>query len=210
MKSTKLISLSLLFLFVSLLHAKQLEPPVANSKPHRVAVHGEERIDPYFWLREKSNPDVLNYLKTENAYAEQVLAPTKPLQEKLYTELLSRIKEDDLSVPYRYGDYFYYSRTEKGKQYGIQCRKKGSLDAPEEVILDLNVLAEGKSFMGLGAFEISDDGNLLAFSTDTTGFRQYVLYVKDLRTGKITDKITERDKHRWELDPASAEDFEER
>jgi oligopeptidase B len=191
MKTKKLLLACILLLSVSFLYAKQLEPPVATAKPHPLTVHGEERVDPYFWLREKNNPEVVNYLKTENAFAEQALAHTKPLQEKLYTEMLSRIKQDDLSVPYRYGDYFYYSRTEKGKQYGIQCRKKGSLDAPEEVLLDLNVLAEGKTFMGLGAFEVSDDGNLLAYSTDPTGFRVYTLHVKDLRTGRTLPDTAE-------------------
>jgi oligopeptidase B len=191
MKTKKLLIACILLLSVSFLYAKQLEPPVATAKPHPLTVHGEQRVDPYFWLREKTNPDVVNYLKTENAYAEQALAHTKPFQEKLYTEMLSRIKEDDLSVPYRSGDYYYYSRTEKGKQYGIQCRKKGSLDAPEEIILDLNVLAEGKPFMGLGAFEVSDDGNLLAYSTDPTGFRVYTLHIKDLRTGKTLPDTAE-------------------
>ena len=183
MKKTSFVVLSLLF--CSILYAKQLEPPVATTKPHLVAVHNDKLTDSYFWLREKTNPEVVNYLKAENAYATQMLSHTKQLQEKLYTEMLGRIKETDLSVPYRYGDYFYYSRTEKGKQYAIHCRKKESLDAKEEVLLDLNVLAEGNSFMALGAFDVTDDGNLLAFSTDPTGFRVYRLQVKDLKTGKM-------------------------
>src|SRR5688572_17924246 len=183
MKKTSFVVLSLLF--CSILYAKQLEPPVATTKPHLVAVHNDKLTDSYFWLREKTNPEVVNYLKAENAYATQMLSHTKQLQEKLYTEMLGRIKETDLSVPYRYGGYFYYSRTEKGKQYAIHCRKKESLDAKEEVLLDLNVLAEGNSFMALGAFDVTDDGNLLAFSTDPTGFRVYRLQVKDLKTGKM-------------------------
>ena len=177
----------LLFLFVcAVVNGKQLlEPPVATTKPHPVEVHGEKLVDSYFWLREKTNPDVANYLKAENAYADQMLAHTKPLQEKLYNEMLSRIKETDLSVPYREGEYYYYSRTEQGKQYPIYCRKKGSLEAEEQILLDLNKMAEGHTYMGLGALEVTDDGNLLAYSTDSTGFRVYELHVKDLRTGEI-------------------------
>ena len=103
-----------------------------------------------------------------------------------------RIQETDLSVPYKYGDYFYYSRTEEGRQYPLRCRKRGSLDAPEEITLDQNALAEGHSYLGLGAYEVSDDGNLLAFSTDVTGFRQYTLQVKDLRTGEMLPDRVER------------------
>ncbi|KAA0229400.1 S9 family peptidase [candidate division KSB1 bacterium] len=163
----------------------QLAPPVAGKRPKSDTIHGDLRVDDYFWLREKTNPEVKKYLNAENAYAEQLLAPTKDLQEKLYQEMLGRIKETDLSVPYRQGDYFYYSRTEQGKQYSIYCRKKGALDAPEEITLDLNQLAIGKSFMGLGAYAVSDDGNLLAFSTDSTGFRIYNLQIKNLATGEL-------------------------
>jgi len=179
-----LIFVSAIFLSQNKIFA-QLAPPVAEKQPKLTTIHGETRQDDYFWLREKTNPKVKEYLDAENAYAEQILAPTKPLQEALYNEMLSRIKETDLSVPYRRGDYFYYTRTEQGKQYAIYCRKKGSLDAPEEITLDLNKMAEGKVFMGLGAYSVSDDGNLLAYSTDTTGFRVYNLNVKDLRTGLL-------------------------
>lgn len=180
-----LMALSMLFLLATNFALAQLAPPVAGKRPKSDTVHGELRVDDYFWLREKTNPEVKKYLNAENAYAEQLLAPTKGLQEKLYQEMLGRIKETDLSVPYREGDYFYYSRTEQGKQYSIYCRKKGALDAPEEVTLDLNQLAVGKSFMGLGAYAVSDDGNLLAFSTDSTGFRIYNLQIKNLATGEL-------------------------
>ena len=118
--------------------------------------------------------------------------PTEPLQKKLYEEMLSRIKQTDVDVPYKEGGYFYYSRTEAGKQYGIHCRKKGSMDAAEEVLLDVNELAKGHAFMSLGAFNVSDDGNLLAYTTDNTGFRQFTLAVKDLRTGKMLVDHAER------------------
>ena len=167
------------------LSAKEIQPPVAPKKPKVIRIHEDDVVDNYFWLRGKTNPEVLAYLNAENAYAEQMLAHTKALQEKLYQEMLSRIKETDLSVPAKEDDYYYYNRTEKGKQYAFLCRKKGSLQAPEEVLLDLNELAKGKKFMALGNFQISDDGNLLAYSTDETGFRVYNLFVKDLRTGKL-------------------------
>jgi len=173
-----------MLMFNSTAHA-QFTPPPAAKKPKIEVMHGDTRVDNYFWLREKTNPEVVSHLKAENAYAEQMLAETKPLQEQLYKEMLGRIKETDLSVPYRYGEYYYYSRTEQGKQYAIHCRKKGALDAAEEVTLDLNKMAEGKTFMGLGAYEVSDDGNLLAFSTDSTGFRVYNLQIKNLRTGEV-------------------------
>lgn len=180
-----LMALSMLFFLTTNFALAQLAPPVAGKRPKSDTIHGDLRVDDYFWLREKTNPEVKKYLNAENAYAEQLLAPTKSLQEKLYQEMLGRIKETDLSVPYRQGDYFYYSRTEQGKQYSIYCRKKGTLDAPEEITLDLNQLAVGKSFIGLGAYAVSDDGNLLAFSTDSTGFRIYNLQIKNLATGEL-------------------------
>jgi oligopeptidase B len=155
-------------------------------------IHGDRRADDYYWLRDKANPEVAAYLEAENAYADDVMAPTEPFQEALYEEMLARIQETDLSVPYREGGYFYYSRTEEGKQYPILCRKKESLEAPEEVTLDLNALAEGHRFLSLGAYVVSDDGSLLAFSTDITGFREYTLQVKDLRAGEVLPERIEK------------------
>jgi oligopeptidase B len=160
-------------------------PPTASTRPRILAIHGDSIADPYFWLRVKSDPAVREYLEAENAYAEQVMAPLKPLRETLYHEMLSRIKQTDLSVPYRDDGYYYYTRTVEGQQYPIFARKKGSLDAPEQVTIDVNELAKGQVFMGIGDFEVSDDGNLLAYSYDSTGFRQYRLRVKDLRTGQL-------------------------
>jgi oligopeptidase B len=157
--------------------------PVAERRARVDTLHGEVRQDDYFWLRVKSDPAVKQYLEAENAHAEAVLAPLKGLREQLYNEMLGRIKQTDLSVPYRRGDYFYYSRTVEGQQYPIFARKRGSLEAPEQVTVDLNELAKGQVFMSLGAYQVSDDGNLLAFSIDSTGYRQYALRVKDLRTG---------------------------
>ncbi len=164
--------------------ATPLGPPVARKTPRVETLHGDRRVDDYFWLREKSDPEVIAYLKAENAYTDSVVGGSEPFQESLYKEMLGRIKQTDLSVPYRMRGYYYYSRTVEGKQYSIQCRKPGSLDAAEEILLDLNEKAKDHKFLGLGAFAISDDGRQLAFSLDTTGFRQYTMHVKDLATGR--------------------------
>src|SRR5712671_5996434 len=167
-------------------------PPVAKKAPKTTEINGRTMVDNYYWLRDKKNPDVKAYLEAENAYTDAVMKPTEGLQKKLYDEMLSRIKETDIEVPYKEGDYFYYSRTETGKQYQIHCRKKGGMDAPEEVVLDVNEMAKGQKFISLGAYNVSDDGNLLAYTTDNTGFRQYTLAVKDLRTGKLLVDHAER------------------
>jgi oligopeptidase B len=171
---------------------RSTSPPIARKVPKIDLVHGERRVDDYAWLRRKEDPDVIAYLEAENAYAAHVMKPTEAFRDALYQEMLARIKEDDASVPYRLGAHFYYSRTEKGKQYPIYCRKSGALEAPEEVTLDLNVLAEGQSFLSLGAFTVSDDGTLLAYSLDYTGFREYTLYVKDLRSGELLSERIEK------------------
>lgn len=172
----------------------QPEPPVAKKVPKTIQIHGYTVTDDYAWMvdKEKKDPEVLAYLKAETDYAEAMMSGTKVFQDSLYKEMLARIKETDENVPYKFGDYFYYSRTEKGKQYPIFCRKKGSLTAPEEVTIDMNEMAKGLEYFSIGAYKISDNGNLLAFSTDTTGFRQYSLFVKDLITGKISEKIADR------------------
>ena len=176
-----------------LMHADDdITPPVAKKVDHREVRHGATVVDNYFWLREKSNPEVIDYLKAENAYTEAMTKDLKPFEDALYKEMLGRIKQTDLSVPTRRGNYYYYARTEEGKQYPIQCRKKGSMDAPEEVMLDGNELAKGHSFLGLGGLVVSDDENLLAYTTDITGYRQYTLHVKDLRTGATLPDTAER------------------
>jgi oligopeptidase B len=168
------------------------KPPMAEKKAKTTDIHGEQLVDEYFWLREKNNPEVMAHLKAEDAYAEQAMKHTAALQEKLYKEMLSHIKQTDTNVPYRWGNYFYYTRTEEGKQYPIYCRKKGSLEAPEEVVIDQNELAKGQKFMSVGLFVPSDDGNLLAYSTDNTGYRQYTLQIKDLRNGQLFPERVER------------------
>ncbi|MCA1610129.1 MAG: S9 family peptidase [Thermoanaerobaculia bacterium] len=159
--------------------------PMAKKIGKTQTLHGEDRRDEYDWLRERKSPEVRAYLDAENAYTDGVMKDTAALQKKLYDEMLGRIKETDLSVPYRKGDYFYYSRTEEGKQYSIYCRKHGSLEAPEEVTIDLNELARGERFMARGDYEVSDDGKLLAYTLDNTGFREYTLHVRNLVTGKV-------------------------
>ncbi len=173
-------------------------PPTARKEPHPTHIHNTVLEDDYFWLREKDSPDVRAYLEAENAYTDAVLAPTKDLQETLYREMLSHIKETDTSVPYRDGDWYYYVHTVEGSQYAIHCRRAAAADrsydesAPEAVLLDVNKLAEGQPFMALGALGVSPDGNLLAYTTDNTGFRQYTLHIKDLRSGELLPDTAER------------------
>jgi oligopeptidase B len=169
-----------------------LQPPIAERIHTERSINGAVLIDDYAWLRQRTDPKVRAYLEVENSYAEQVTAGEKPFAEELYKETLSHIKQTDTSVPYRKHGYWYYSRTEEGKQYPVYCRKKESLSAPEEVTLDVNQLAIGEKFMGVGAQEVSDDSNLLAYTTDSVGFRQYQLHVKDLRTGKLLPDTAER------------------
>ncbi|HYH78431.1 MAG TPA: S9 family peptidase [Longimicrobium sp.] len=167
--------------------AAPARPPVARIVPRADTTLGDVRIDNYFWLRDDRRQDtaVINYLEAENRYAQEMMRHTEPLQERLFQEMKGRIKETDLSVPERIGAYYYYSRTEAGKQYPIHARKRGSLTAPEEVLLDVNQLAEGKRYFSLGAQEVSPDGRLLAFATDTSGAERYTLMVKELATGRI-------------------------
>ncbi len=174
------------------------QPPVAPQKPHVSLWHGEKVNDPWFWLREKNSPEVVAYLNAENAYTEVMTADLKPFSEALYKEMLGRIKQTDLSVPVRRGAYFYYSRTEEGKQYPIQCRRKAAKNgaddpkAAEELLLDQNELAKGLKFLSLGGMTVSDDDRTLLYSTDDTGFRQYRLFTKDLATGKVSAPLAER------------------
>ena len=198
-----LLWLALLSVFPLLLHAKEsprlrktnsMEPPVAPKDPVISKIHGYTVTDDYAWLRDDSRKSarVLGYLKAENAYADTMTQSLKGFRETLYKELLGRVKEDDSQVPVRKDGWWYYSRTEKGRQYPILCRKSQQLDAPEEIYLDQNSLAKGHEFFSLGQYTVSPDGNRLAYTTDTVGYRQYVLHVKDLRTGKVSSEIAPR------------------
>ena len=178
-----------------------LQPPATEKKPKVTEINGDRLVDNYFWLREKSNPAVIAHLEAENAFTAAVMKPTEGLQEKLYTEILSHIKQTDVSVPYRWGDYFYYTRTIEGQQYPVFCRKLKNLEAAEQILLDVNEMAKGQKFMSVGAFAPSDDGNLLAYSTDNTGYRQYTLHVKNLKTGEMLPESIERvDNVAWATD----------
>ena len=170
---------------VSCLAAQELRPPTARIIPRIDTLHGEVRTDNYFWIRNKSDPQVIAYLEAENAYTASRMKHTEALQKKLYDETLGRIKETDLTVPYLDHGYWYYNRTEKGKSYPIHLRKKGSLTAPEEVILDENVIGAGKKFNGVSSLHVSPGGARLAYLHDTTALRVYTLYVKNLDNGKL-------------------------
>ncbi|HEY8831974.1 MAG TPA: S9 family peptidase [Gemmatimonadaceae bacterium] len=163
----------------------QASPPIARRIPRTDTIHGEIRTDNYFWIRNKSDPQVISYLEAENAYTAARMKRTEALQKKLYDEMLGRIKESDLSVPYTENGYWYYDRTEKGKNYPVHLRKKGSLAAPEEVVIDENALAVGKKFSHLGDWAASPSGSRFVYLHDTTALRVYTLYVKDLRTGQV-------------------------
>ncbi len=166
-------------------------PPIAKIVPWADTIFNDIRNDNYYWLKEKQNPEVISYLEAENNYTNNLMAHTEPLQEKLYNEMVARIKETDLSVPILLGDYYYYYRTEEGKQYRIYCRKKGSLEADEEILLNLNELAVGKNYLDLGAYKISPDQKMLGYSIDEDGSEEYTIYFKNLETGELlTDQIT--------------------
>ncbi len=169
---------------------KTLLPPIAAKRPHKISVHGETWTDNYFWLKEKTSPEVIRYLNAENDYTAKVMKPYGDLAAKLNREMVRRIVEDDESAPVKIGENFYYVKQRKGFQYEIYCRKAGSLRATEHVILDLNELARGRKYMRLGDFELSPDQRLLAYSTDTKGDELFTIRIKDLVTGKLlSDKI---------------------
>ncbi|GAB4335386.1 MAG: oligopeptidase B [Calditrichia bacterium] len=180
----------LLIVFILNSCSQTPQPPVAKKIPKADTLFGDVRIDNYYWLRDRNNPEVIQYLEAENAYTAAVMKHTEPLQKKLFQEMKSRIKETDLSVPVKKGDYYYYTRTEAGKQYSIYCRKKGSMDAPEEILLDVNQLAEGHEFLDIGKFAVSPDHQMLAYSVDTTGSETFTVYFKNLMNDKtLPEKI---------------------
>jgi len=164
---------------------EQMEPPIAEKKPRELTIHGDTRVDPYYWLRERDNPEVIAYLEAENAYREAVMKETVPLQEKLYEEMVGRIKQDDESVPYRDNGYYYYVRYEEGKEYPIYCRKKGSLEAREEVMANVNEMAEGYDYYHLAGISVSPDNRYAAMGIDTVSRRKYTIHIRDLETGEM-------------------------
>lgn len=164
---------------------QKLTPPIAKKQPEVLELHGDRRIDDYFWMRDIENPEVIAYLEAENTFTDAQMEPTEGLQQQLYEEMLSRIKETDLSVPVRKDNYYYYSRTQEGKAYAIHCRKKDSLDSPEEILLDENVLAQGHEYFSLGVFQVSPNHDILAYAIDTNGSERYTLYFLDLKSFKL-------------------------
>ena len=171
---------------------KGVTPPSAEKREHITVIHGDTLRDDFFWLRddERKNPEVIAFLEAENRYLDTMMSGTRVLQDQLFAEMKARIKQKDESVPVFEKGYYYYSRTEEGKEYFKYCRKKGSLNAPEEVLLDVDEMAKGFAYFGVGGISISDDQNWMVYSVDTVSRRQYTLYIKNLTTGKIlTEKI---------------------
>jgi oligopeptidase B len=171
--------------------SQSLRPPVAAKDPVVRDIHGERFVDDYAWLKNREDPRTIPYLNAENEFAERQTAHLKPLRDRLYKEMLSRIKEDDTTAPYRKGEYWYYSRTEKNKPYRVYCRKKGSLEAKEEPYLDANAMGAGKDFFDIGVIDISEDHRILAYSTDELGNERYTMRFKDLSTGKVLSDAVE-------------------
>jgi oligopeptidase B len=164
--------------------------PIAKIVKKELTKHGDTRQDNYYWLNQRENPEVVSYLEAENAYAKSMMSHTDAFQEKLFKEMTGRIPQTDKSVPYLENGYFYYTRFEEGKEYPLYCRKKGTLDAPEEIMLDVNQMAKGHSYYAIGSFQVSEDNRLIAFAADTVSRRIYTIYFKDLTNGEILpDKI---------------------
>ncbi len=165
-------------------------PPVAKKQPKKLEIHGDTRIDNYYWMNDREDPEVIDYLEQENDYYQALTAHTKPLQDSLFSEMRSRIKEDDTSVPYKRNGYWYITRYETGKEYPVYSRKKESLEAEEEIMFDVNQLAEGHEYFRLAGVSVSPDNTLAAFGTDTVSRRQYFIQVKNLVTGEVyADRI---------------------
>jgi len=181
-----------------------MKPPVAKKEPKVTKIHGYEVTDNYAWLRDRNkdkNPEIVKYLKDENAYTDSFMNPHKELTDNLYKEMLGRIKQDDTSVPYKKGEFWYSNKTFEGKQYPVFLRSKTKDMKDAETLLDQNEMAKGFEYFAIAEFDVSDDGNFLAFSTDTTGYRQYTLQIKDLKTGKIlSDKIERVTSSAWSND----------
>lgn len=166
-----------------------VEPPMAAKEPKEFIAHGDKRVDEYYWLNQREDQKVLDYLKAENTYLDTMMSGTKDLREKLYQEMKSRIKEKDESLPYKDNGYWYYARFEEGKQYPVYCRKKETLDAPEEIMLDQNKMAEGFKYYSIGGTAVSDNNELLAFTVDSVSRRLYGLQIKNLVTGTVYPEI---------------------
>ena len=185
----------------SLFTPENYSAPIAKEIPKTFTLHGESRTDKYYWLNERENPDVKAFLEAENKYADSVLSPVKNLKEELFTELKARIKEDDTSVPYLKNDYYYYTRFETGKEYPIYCRKKGNLSAPEQILIDVNILAKGHEYFLATGLKISPDDKYMIYIVDTTGRNLFTAKVADLGTGQLlTDEFSTAGGYDWMAD----------
>ena len=170
----------------------EMKPPVCPKRPFEIETHGDVRHDDYYWLNKREDQEVIQYLEAENSYTNAVMKDTEPLQKSLYDEMLGRIKQDDSSVPYFLNGYWYYTNVQESKEYPVFCRKKGSLDSPEIVLLDVNELAEGKSFCQVGGMSISPDNKRLAYAVDFVSRRIYTIYIKNLETGELLSETIEQ------------------
>jgi len=195
---TRVSSLGLFFLLAGCqssptpVDLSTLNAPVAEVSPEELEVHGHQRVDDYYWLKERENPEVVSYLKAENAYLHKVMAHTEQFQQDLLDEMVGRIKKDDESVPYRHHDYFYYRRFVEGGEYPVYCRKKGSLEAHEEIMLDVNQMAEGHEYYALRGTDVSSGQDILAYSVDTVGRRKYTVHFRNLTRGEdLPDILTD-------------------
>lgn len=185
----KVSAVLLLIVLFSACNTTQVEPPVAKKIPKELIIHNQTRVDNYFWLNDRENPEVIAYLNAENDYTKSILKPTEELQKNLFEEMKGRIKETDESVPYLDNGYFYYTRFEEGKEYPIYCRKKGTLEADEEIMLDVNKMAEGYDYFQVSGLGVSPDNNLLAYGVDTVSRRKYSIYIKNLETGELLPDV---------------------
>ena len=191
-KTPNLVVLTLIVVttFQSCKTSTHMEAPVAAKKPKELTIHGDTRIDNYYWLRERENPEVIAYLEAENSYRELVMKDTKGFQNELFDEIVGRIKQTDESVPYRKNGYYYYTRYVEGMEYPVYCRKKGSLEAEEEILANVNEMAQGHAYYQVGGMSVSPDNRYLAIGIDTVSRRKYTIYIKDLETGKmLNDQI---------------------
>jgi len=186
MRTSVIVIALLLLIPVSCTNNKvKMNPPIAEKKPKELIIHDHARIDNYFWLNERENPEVIDYLTAENEYTKTIMKKTEKFQEELYDEIVGRIKQTDESVPYFDNGYFYYGRYEEGKEYPIYCRKRETLEAEEEILLNVNEMAEGHSYYSVAGYTVSPDNNKIAFGVDTVSRRKYTIYFKNLLSGEI-------------------------
>jgi len=186
--SSSLLFIATILIFSGCVDNKNtMKPPVAKKINKELTAHDQTRIDPYYWLNERENQEVISYLEAENAYTSAMLKHTEEFQTELYDEIVGRIKQTDMSVPYKRNGYYYYSRYEEGKEYPVYCRKKGTLEAEEEIMLNVNEMAEGYSYFQVGGISVSHNNKIIAYGVDTVSRRKYTIHFKDLETGELYD-----------------------